>query len=54
VQLNAAGTGSTSAAVPSNPSLDGLTVYAQWFIEDSGGPAGVAATDARAITLFVN
>jgi hypothetical protein len=34
--------------------LHGLTVFAQWFIEDAGGPAGVSATDARAITLFMN
>lgn len=54
VQLDAAGTGSYSTAIPNNPSLDGLTLYAQWFIEDSGGPAGVSATDARAITLFAN
>lgn len=54
VQLDGAGTGSYTTLVPGNPSLDGLTLYAQWFIEDAGGPAGVSATDARAITLFVN
>lgn len=50
--LDAAGTGSVSIEVPASAGLQGLTVYAQWFVEDSGGPMGVAATDARAVTLF--
>ena len=50
--VDAAGTASISIAVPPNANLHGTTVYAQWFIEESGGPAGLAATDARAITLF--
>jgi cytochrome c peroxidase len=54
VQLDAAGTGSANTAIPNRSSLHGLTVFAQWFIEDAGGPAGVSATDARAITLFMN
>jgi len=52
--LDAAGTASISIEVPANAGLQGLTIYAQWFVEDSGGPMGVAATDARAITLFGN
>lgn len=52
VPVDVNGVASISVPVPSGASLRGVTVYAQWFVDDFGGPAGVAATDARAITIF--
>jgi hypothetical protein len=54
IQTDAVGTGSLVIPVPAAAGMVGTTIYAQWFVEDPGAPAGVSATGARAFTLFAN
>jgi len=46
------GYGTLNVAVPNEPVLAGLALYAQWFIWDAGAPNGASATRSGRILLF--
>lgn len=46
------GYGTINMAVPNEPVLAGIDLFAQWFIWDAGAPNGAAATRAGRILLF--
>jgi hypothetical protein len=47
-----AGYGTLALALPPDPWLAGLTFYGQWFVWDSGVPAGIASTRGAEIRFF--
>jgi hypothetical protein len=38
--------------VPNDPGLAGLVLFAQWFVWDSGVPAGAATSRGSQVALF--
>ena len=49
---DARGRASVALAVPAAPGLDGLVLYAQFFIHDAGGALGLSSTRGLEIVLF--
>lgn len=47
-----AGYGSLRLSVPNDPGLAGLVLFAQWFVWDTGVPAGAATSRGGQIALF--
>jgi cytochrome c peroxidase len=47
-----AGYGTLGVAVPNEPGLAGITLYAQWFVWDAGAAAGAATTRGGEVRLF--
>lgn len=48
----AAGYGTLAAALPAEPALAGITLYAQWFVWDVGVASGAASTAGAQVRLF--
>ena len=46
------GYGTMNVALPDDPALSGLVLYAQWFIWDSGAVAGAASTRSARLPFF--
>jgi cytochrome c peroxidase len=46
------GYGTVLSTIPNLPVLQGLTVYAQWFVADGAAAGGVAATSGAQLDLF--
>ncbi|HZT55533.1 MAG TPA: cytochrome c peroxidase, partial [Burkholderiaceae bacterium] len=47
-----AGYGTFAVALPALPGLVGITVFAQWFVWDTGVPAGGASTQGAEVRFF--
>ncbi len=48
----AQGFGTVQFALPPEPLLRGITLYAQWFVWDAGVPVGLASSRAAEVRLF--
>ena len=46
------GYGTFNLALPYEPALTGLNLFAQWFIWDAGAPNGAASTRSGRVVLF--
>lgn len=46
------GYGTLNMAVPDEPALTGLALFAQWFIWDAGAPNGASSTRSGRVVLF--
>jgi cytochrome c peroxidase len=47
-----AGYGTVKFPLPPEPSLAGITIYAQWFVWDAGAPVGLASSRGAELRLF--